>query len=175
VTVGPSRFRLGTVSGVTSRHFVDCAESVSFGDYSTLAGQRSQIWTHGYVHEWVGKDRYRVDGKITIGDNVYIGTGVCITAGVTIADRISVAPFLSVTRSLTEPGLYVAPALVHVPRTPEQRRSNLPLLAPGQLIETVYWKDGGGSNALAETRPRRSEAVSDDDAVQVSKRTVIDP
>lgn len=152
VSVGPSNLWMGELSSFTSRHSIDCTESIVVGDFTTFAGRGSQFWTHGYVHHLKGDGRYRLDGKIRVGSNAYIGSGSCITAGVNIADGVSVAPFTSISTSLTLPGLYFGQRLVHVSRLPEDRCEGLPKLAPGVVCETVYWKGGGGPNALAQSQ-----------------------
>jgi acetyltransferase-like isoleucine patch superfamily enzyme len=149
VTIGPARLFLGELSGFTSRHSLDCTASITIGSFTTFAGRASQLWTHGYVHHLQGPGRFRLDGKITVGNNVYIGSGSCVTAGVRIVDGVSVAPFSSVTRSLLEPGLYFGQNLAHVARLPEDRHRGLALLAPELIEETVYWKADGGSHPLA--------------------------
>lgn len=148
VTAGPAQLRLGILAKITSGHFIDCTQTVSLGAASTVAGNGSQLWTHGYVHELTGEGRYRLDGRIRIGNNVYLGSGACVTAGVSIGDGVSVAPLTAVTRSISEPGLYFGQVLRHVARLPEDRRSGLQRLAPGELCEPVYWKEGGGPSPL---------------------------
>lgn len=150
VTAGPAQLRLGIVAKITSRHFVDCTQTVSVGAASIVAGKGSQLWTHGYVHELTGEGRYRLDGRIRIGSNVYLGSGVCVTAGVSIGDGISIAPLTAVTHSVSEPGLYFGQVLRHVARLPDDRRSGLHRLAPGDLCEPVYWKEGGGPSPLVD-------------------------
>ena len=141
VTSGPACLRLGALSKITADHTVDCTRSVILGDYTTLAGKGSQIWTHGYVHEESGAGRYRVDGAVTLGNNVYIGTRALITGGVTIADHASVGAGVVVTRDLDEPGFYVSAPLrmLPLPKDPEARADMQRVEDPG-LIETVYEK-----------------------------------
>lgn len=141
VSTGPAQIRLGTLSKITASHSVDVMSSVIFGEFSTLAGKGSQIWSHGYVHDETGAGRYRVDGRVLLGNNVYVGSSSLITGGVTIADQIIVGVGVSVAKSLHEPGLYVSAPIRMVPRpvNPEERdvlaRYKDPLLS-----ETVYYK-----------------------------------
>jgi len=111
VTYGPALLRFGKVSGITASHIVDCTCSVIFGDYTTLAGQGSQIWTHGYYHHAEGIDRFRVDGKVVLGNNVYIGSASVLTAGVRIVDHVIVGSHSSISKSLTRSGMYVSQPL----------------------------------------------------------------
>ncbi len=111
VTWGRSMLRLGTWSKITSGHTIDCTRSVRFGDYSTLAGKGSQIWTHGYLHAPVGIDRFRIDGRVQIGCNVYVGSASVINAGIRIGDAITIGSMSCVSSSLATPGLYVGQQL----------------------------------------------------------------
>jgi acetyltransferase-like isoleucine patch superfamily enzyme len=162
VTIGPACLLLGELSALTSRHSIDCTETITIGNFTTFAGRASQLWTHGYVHHLQGPGRYRLDGKITVGNNVYVGSGSCVTAGVRIADGVSVAPFTSITRNLLEPGLYFGQKLAHVARLPEDRHRGLALLAPELIEETVYWKADGGSHPLAASSVDEAQRSSAD-------------
>lgn len=166
VTIGPARLFLGELSGLTSRHSIDCTASITIGNFTTFGGRASQLWTHGYVHHLQGAGRYRLDGKITIGNNVYVGSGSCLTAGIRIADGVSVAPLSSVTRSLLEPGLYFGQKLTHVARFPDDRHRGLSQVAPGSLEETVYWKPDGGPNPFAASADIPSSPVEGAPAAQ---------
>jgi hypothetical protein len=111
VVWGRAVLRLGRLSGLIYGHFVDCTRPVLIDDYSTFAGKGSQIWTHSYFHAPEGPGRFRVDGSVRIGHNVYIGTACVVTAGVRIAPAITVGANASISKSLTEPGLYVSQPL----------------------------------------------------------------
>lgn len=134
-----SMFKLGTWSKVTASHAVDLTSDVRFGNYSTLAGKGSQVWTHGYVHERTGLGRYRVDGAVLLGNNVYIGSGAMVTGGVRIADGISVGAGATVASDLNEVGFYVSERLRRLePPPPPETRSDL-MIVP-DAGETVYRK-----------------------------------
>lgn len=45
-------------------------------------------YVHSYVHDQSDPDRYRIDGQVRIGHNVYICSASFITAGVTIVDSV---------------------------------------------------------------------------------------
>jgi hypothetical protein len=141
MTFGTARLWLGQGAKVTAGHALDCTRSIRIGAWSTLAGKGSQIWTHGYVHEAVPPKRYRVDGGVTIGSNVYIGSGVIITGGVSICDNATVGVGTSVTKHLREPGFYVSGPLrmLPLPPAPETRKDMVCIEDPG-LVETVYRK-----------------------------------
>lgn len=141
VTVGRSTLTLGVWSAVTARHRLDLSTSIHIGDYSTIAGTGCQLWTHGYVHETEGLDRYRIDGAIHIADNVYIGSMCFISMGVRIAKGVIVGGGSSVAKNLVEPGLYVSSALRMLPRPgdPDQR-SDLEPVDKSLSCDRVYRK-----------------------------------
>jgi acetyltransferase-like isoleucine patch superfamily enzyme len=141
VTYGPSMLKLGAMSKITADHRIDCTCSVRFGSHSILAGSGSQLWTHGYVHEPQGHQRHRIDGGITIGNDVYIGSASIVTTGVRIADGVIVGAGATVARSLVEPGMYVSAGLRRVARpAPPQTRADLARVVAHGLCEPVYKK-----------------------------------
>ncbi len=106
-----------------------------------MAGTDSQVWTHGYVHDREGAGRYRIDGEVKIGANVYIGSRCIVTAGVRIADGAMVGAGTTVARDLPNASLYVAGLLRELPRPPApEQRSDLELQRQAGLTETVYRK-----------------------------------
>ncbi|UVL60300.1 hypothetical protein LOY37_19820 [Pseudomonas sp. B21-012] len=143
VTWGRAVLRLGVYSKITSKHIVDCTRSVRFGDYSTLAGSGSQIWTHGYMHAPSGLDRFRVDGSVRIGDNVYIGSMTVVNAAVSISDGVTVGAASCVSKSLLKPGLYVAQPLRWIALDYEQAMVRHPKVEVRGLVERVYNKKPG--------------------------------
>lgn len=140
VTYGKSELVLGELSKLTAYHFVDLTKSIVFGDFSTLAGIRSQLWTHGYVHAPTGPDRFRVDGEITIGNNVYIGSGVIINPGVTVADAINIGGGATVAKSLEEVGMYVSQPLRKIDKDYNSIMVGLSEVMEEGLLEKVYEK-----------------------------------
>lgn len=141
VTWGAAQLRIGQLSKITASHKIDCTMSVIFGDFSILAGQGSQIWSHGYVHASSGPGRYRVDGRVTVGDNVYIGSRSLILGGIVIADKVVVGAGITVSRNLEEPGFYVSAPMRMLPLPiPPCDRDDLLQLEKAGLIETVFIK-----------------------------------
>ncbi|MGB8401784.1 acyltransferase [Bradyrhizobium sp.] len=110
----PASLVLGRLSGITAGHYVNLIVSVSFGDYSTLGGSGSQIWTHGYSHHAEGRGRDEIRRPVRIGSNVYIGSMCCIGPGVTLGKHVAIGSHSSVAKSLSEPGLYVSAELRYV-------------------------------------------------------------
>lgn len=141
VTVGPAYLKLGRLSKITSNHRIDCTRSVTFGDYCTMAGIGSMVWTHGYVHAMEGPSRYRIDGPIMIENNVNIGAGCILSLGIRIASGVMLGAGVTVARDLLEPGLYVSSPLrrLPMPENPDQR-ANFQKVSSMDLCETVYLK-----------------------------------
>lgn len=141
VSYGSATLRLGVLSKITSGHKIDCTACVRFGDYTTLAGVRSQIWSHGYVHDLSGSGRYRIDGKVSLGDNVYVGSGSIITGGVSIGSGVIVGAGVTIPRSILEPGAYVSSPIRKLPRPEAPRdRPELTEVMEDDLTETVFRK-----------------------------------
>jgi acetyltransferase-like isoleucine patch superfamily enzyme len=140
-TSGPAQLWLGELAKITARHRIDCTQSVHIGDYSTVAGAGSQIWTHGYVHDVKGPGRYRVDGRVVIENNVYIGSACLISMGVRIGTGVIVGGGTAVPKSLTEPGLYVSAPMRSLPRPADpEERGDVALLSDPNLVERVFLK-----------------------------------
>lgn len=140
VSWGRAMFKLGEWSKITSGHCIDCTRSVSFGSYSILAGRGSQMWTHGYLHAAAGLDRFRIDGSIKVGNNVYVGSACVFNAGVRIADAITIGSASCVSRSLEHPGLYVSQALRFVELDYAQAAERHPAVRTEGLVERVVNK-----------------------------------
>ncbi|MDM3872375.1 hypothetical protein QSV34_13560 [Porticoccus sp. W117] len=140
VVWGRSILKLGILSKITSRHYVDCTRSVILGDYTTVAGIGSQLWTHGYIHDVTGTGRFRVDGSIRVGNNVYIGSSSIFNAGVTVAHGVTVGAASVVAKSLLEPGMYVGQPLRYIPFEYEESRSRYPKVKSKKLVEEVHNK-----------------------------------
>ena len=141
VTSGRAFLRLGELSKITADHRIDLTRSVWFGKFATLAGTRSEIWTHGYVHSPKGSDRYRIDGSVVFENNVYIGSRSIVTGGVRIAASIQVGAGTVVSKSLHKKGVYVSQGLraIPLPVDPNLRKD----LSIDEMVdgETVYIKD----------------------------------
>lgn len=141
IASGPAVLKLGRLSKITAGHSVDCTASVIVGEYTVVAGKGSQIWTHGYVHDTKGPGRYRVDGKVLLGNNVYIGSRVVITSGISIGDGVILASGMSLGRSLPNAGFYVSAPMRQLPRpTSPQERKDLLLVVDAGLTEKVFRK-----------------------------------
>jgi acetyltransferase-like isoleucine patch superfamily enzyme len=140
ITYGDAVLNLGELAKITARHSVDLTRSVSIGDFSTIAGAGSQIWTHGYIHAPNGSERIRVDGEIKIMNNVYIGSKCILNAGVTINKAITVGSNSTISKDLIEPGMYVGQKLRFIEKDIEAVKSALSKVEVPNLLEDVYEK-----------------------------------
>jgi acetyltransferase-like isoleucine patch superfamily enzyme len=61
---------VGKHSAITSRHFIDCSDSVTIGIFSTIAGFNSQILSHSINLEMCKQTA----APVTIGDYCFVGT-----------------------------------------------------------------------------------------------------
>lgn len=139
-SIGPAMLRLGKLSKITSSHLVDCTCTISIGAYSTIAGAGSQLWTHGYKHARQGPGRYRIDGRIDIGSNVYIGSASVLNAGLHIADGVTVGSHSSVSKSLPRPGVYVSHPLRRLELQGDDPPDSLVYVGTDSQGEIVYRK-----------------------------------
>ena len=141
ITYGESDLILGELTKITTGHHIDLTQSISFGKFSILAGVRSQMWTHGYYHSNTGKDRIRIDGQITIGDNVYIGSGCIFNPGVTVANAIHIGGGSVISKNLKKPGMYVGQGLRYIDNDLEKVKYKLKKVKEPNLVESVYVKE----------------------------------
>ena len=140
VSYGNSVLKLGELTKVTVNHHLDLTRSITFGDFSILAGKDSQIWTHGYYHENEGKGRIRIDGEILIGNNVYVGSSCIFNPGVKVSDAIHIGGGSVISKDLTEKGMYVSQAIRHIKTDIDQIKNRLTKIDDTNLIEEVYTK-----------------------------------
>lgn len=141
IVVGAPELTIGEGAKITFGHLVDLAASVTIGDFSTIAGAGSQLWTHAYIHDEEGPGRYRIDGPIVIEANVSVGTMTVITAGVRIARGATIGAGSVVAKDLLEPGLYVASPLRHFPLPADPAtRADLDAVTPHLCVDRVFQK-----------------------------------
>jgi acetyltransferase-like isoleucine patch superfamily enzyme len=69
-------------AAITHRHMIDCTDRVLVGEFSTVAGWRSQILTHAID---VTASRQSAE-PISIGRYCFVGTGVIILKGASLPD-----------------------------------------------------------------------------------------
>jgi acetyltransferase-like isoleucine patch superfamily enzyme len=142
VTYGISVLQLGKLSKITGNHRADCTRSIIIGDYSTIAGHDSQLWTHAYYNDKTGPGRFRVDGEIKIGNNVYIGSRCIINSAVKIVDEVTVGSNSCVSKSLLQAGSYVSQPLRFLGETDHDNlRSKFKKIEGYSLCEEVYERE----------------------------------
>lgn len=139
VSYGSSHLKLGELTKITTGHHIDLTKSVTFGDFSILAGIRSQMWTHGYYHAESGKERIRIDGEIFVGNNVYVGSGCIFNPGVTVNNAIHIGGGSVISKDLIEKGMYVGQALRFINQDYESVKGKLTKV-DADVIEEVYFK-----------------------------------
>lgn len=69
-------------AAITHRHLIDCTDKVVVGEFSTVAGWRSQILTHAID---VVESR-QMAAPIVIGRYCFVGTGVIVLKGAALPD-----------------------------------------------------------------------------------------
>lgn len=89
---------LGRHSAITKSHIIDCTDRVTIGNFTTIAGYRSQIITHG-----IDVNGCRQDCRtIEIGDYCLVGTGVICLGGSHLPDRSVLAAGSVLTKEFRE-------------------------------------------------------------------------
>jgi acetyltransferase-like isoleucine patch superfamily enzyme len=73
---------IGEHSAITSRHFIDCTAGITIGNFTTMAGIRSQILTHSIDLE---KNRQNAS-PVIIGSYCFIGTDCVLLMGSKLPD-----------------------------------------------------------------------------------------
>lgn len=85
-------------SAITSRHILDCIDSIYIGSFSTIAGFKSQILTHSVD---VLNNR-QACAPVKIGSYCFVGTSVIIMKGIEIPSYSVIAAGSVVSMSLDE-------------------------------------------------------------------------
>lgn len=116
-------------------HTLDLTSDIRLGAYSILAGKGSQVWTHGFYHSKKTHDRWRIDGKVEIGKNVYIGSRAIICAGVHICNNCTIGAGVVVAKDIVKEGLYVNQALRYIEFDPDEAIKKL-----RKVAEYIYEK-----------------------------------
>jgi len=98
-----TRLVLSEHSAVTSRHLIDCTDSIEIGRFATVAGYGSQLLTHSIDLNESEQSCY----PIIIGDHNFIGTRTIILPGVSVGNMVVVGAGSVINTSLTiEFGLF---------------------------------------------------------------------
>ena len=73
---------LGEHSAITHRHLIDCTNSIRIGQFTTVAGFRSQILTHSIDL----RRNQQVSIPVQIGDYCFVGTNCVLLGGSILPD-----------------------------------------------------------------------------------------
>ena len=77
-----SELRIGRNSAITKNHHLDCTNTLSIGDFTTIAGYQSQFLTHS-----IDVFASRQDSKpILIGNYCFVSTNVTVLGGAKLPD-----------------------------------------------------------------------------------------
>ena len=76
-------FYLGHNSAITKSHIFDCTDKIHIGDFTTIAGYRSQFLTHGINYE----GNFQDCNEIIIGNYCLVGTCVNVIGGANLPDK----------------------------------------------------------------------------------------
>lgn len=102
---GSGVLTLGNHTALTSRHYLDASGGISIGNYSTVAGVRSTLITHGI--DWRRSEQ--TTKPIAIGDYCLVSSNTAIAPGTRLADRSVTGMGATLAGNLDEPGaLYLA-------------------------------------------------------------------
>lgn len=74
---------MGKHSAITSRHIIDCTDEVRIGQFSTLAGFRTQVLTHSID---LKESRQRCK-PVSVGNHCFVGTACVLLGGSVLPDR----------------------------------------------------------------------------------------
>lgn len=94
---GKPSFIMGEDSRIINNHKIDLWNDVEIGNATWLAGDSSQIWTHGSLTRKSGKDL-----SVKINNNIYVGSGCLIAPGVIISDDTLIGLGSVITRSILD-------------------------------------------------------------------------
>ena len=92
------RLVLEAHASLTSRHYVDCSNRVRIGEFTTVAGARSQILTHAI--DFV-RNR-QVSAPVDIGKYCFVGTACVVLKGARLPDCSVLAAHSSLARAFEE-------------------------------------------------------------------------
>lgn len=90
---------LGRHAALTSRHFLDCSNRIDIGEFTTIAGARSQIVTHAIDL----RSSMQVSAPVSIGRYCFVGTGCVVLKGARLPDCSVLAAASSLARAYEEP------------------------------------------------------------------------
>lgn len=86
---------IGNFSTIVNNHFFDLTDDINIGDKCTIAGNRTEFWTHGFDIE-----NNRVQGKIMLMSNIYVGAGVKFNFGLQVNSNNIIGMGSIITKSI---------------------------------------------------------------------------
>lgn len=89
---------MGRGAAIAGRHIIDCSDTVTFGEFASMGGWRSVVFTHS-VDLIRNKQRCT---PVSIGDRAAILTNVVLLAGTSVAPRSVVSAGSVVNTPLTK-------------------------------------------------------------------------
>lgn len=89
---------LKSAAAVTSRHIIDCSDTVTFEEFAILSGIRSTVFTHSVN---LVRNQQRT-GRVTIGEHAAVLSNSVLLAGTSVAPRSIVSAGSVVTTALTK-------------------------------------------------------------------------
>lgn len=90
---------LGAHAAITGRHFIDCCDTVTVGEYTTIAGTGSQVLTHAID---IREARQRA-APVSVGRYCFVGTGCILLKGSALPDYSVLAAGSVLGKRHTEP------------------------------------------------------------------------
>ncbi len=82
-------------AAVTSRHYIDCSNTVAIGEFTTVAGARAQILTHAIDF----RSNRQVSAPVRIGRYCFLGTACVVLKGSRLPDCSILAASSCLNRS----------------------------------------------------------------------------
>lgn len=106
---------MGMHASITSRHYIDCTAAVSVGDYATVAGVRSQLFTHS-----IDLSQNIQESKgVRIGAYGFVGTSTVLLPGSALPDFSVLAAGSLLNKAHREPyGLYAGQPAARIRELP---------------------------------------------------------
>jgi carbonic anhydrase/acetyltransferase-like protein (isoleucine patch superfamily) len=92
------RLIVGEHSAITHRHLIDCTNSVTIGDFTTIAGFQSQIITHTIDIE----RNSQTSAPVRIGNYCFVGTNSVLLGGSALPDFCVLGAKSLLNKALTE-------------------------------------------------------------------------
>jgi acetyltransferase-like isoleucine patch superfamily enzyme len=90
---------IGTFGGVTSRHLIDCSNTVQIGDYSALVGYGTQVITHQIDVRHARQSTQ----PVSIGCFCMVGTRSILLGGAVLPDRSMLGAGSTLRTAFAEP------------------------------------------------------------------------